>query len=239
MVKTILRDIPVGCHRLNGPVLALVAGLGMTAGNHGPANAHPHVFIEANLEIVRDSAGNATDIRHVWRFDEIFSSSLILDYDDNGSGALDPEELAIIARETKTSLAEYNFFTEIKQGEEIVEFEAPEPYLVDMDSGQLVMIMSLKLRQPAPMGKDGFKVAVSDPTYYVAVEMRGESPFEQNAVEVSGNGAGCTSKIIVPDFDALYAKDAKRLAELFDAGPDDEVEASDEYLTWVHFSCVN
>ncbi len=211
----------------------------MTAGVCGTANAHPHVFVEANLEVVRDSGGNATDIRHVWRFDEIFSSSLVLDFDDNGSGKLDPEELANIAKETRISLAEYNFFTEIKQGEEIVEFEAPDPYLVDLENGQLIMIMSLKLRKPAPMGKDGFKVAVSDPTYYVAVEMRGQAPFEQNAVQVSGNGEGCTSEIVVPDFDALYAKDAKRLAELFDAGPDDEVEASDEYLTWVHFSCAN
>ena len=239
MLRSILKEACYGYRTLKSPVFVMVTGLAMTAGMSGLANAHPHVFIEANLEIVRDAMGNATDIRHVWRFDEIFTSSLVLDFDDNGSGALDPEELANIAKETKISLAEYNFFTEIKQGEEIVEFEEPDPYLVDLDNGQLIMIMSLKLLKPAPMKKDGFKVAVSDPTYYVAVEMRGQAPFEQNAVQVSGNGEGCTSEIVVPDFDALYAKDAKRLAELFDAGPNDEVEASDEYLTWVHFSCAN
>ncbi len=198
----------------------------------GSANAHPHVFIEANLEVVRNPMGMVTDIRHVWRFDEFFTSSLVLDFDDNGNGKLDPEEIKKIEAETKKSLAEYNYYTEIRQGEEVVEFLAPEPYLLDIKDNQMVIIMSLALKEPTPMGKDGFKVAVSDETYYVAVEMSGEKP-----VTVSGNGKGCTSQIVVPDFDALYAKDAKKMAELFDAGPDDEVEASDEYLTWVNFKC--
>jgi ABC-type uncharacterized transport system substrate-binding protein len=201
------------------------------------AMAHPHVFIEANLEVVRDVNGNATDIRHVWRFDDLFTASLVLDFDENGSGVLEQEELDTIARDTKISIAEYNFFTEIRNGGEIVEFETPDPYFIDFDKDQLILVMSMKLVKPSPMKDEGFMVAVSDPTYYVAVALREESPFEESSVQVSGNGENCTSKIIVPDFDALYERDAERMAKLFDAGPDEEVEASDDYLTWVHFSC--
>ena len=79
--------------------------------------AHPHVFIEANLEVVRNDKGEATEIRHVWRFDELFSSSLFLDFDENGNGKLDENELQEIAGITKESIAKYNFYTEIRNGE--------------------------------------------------------------------------------------------------------------------------
>ena len=51
------------------------------------------------------------------------------------------------------------------------------------------------------------------------------------------DGAIPRFQIVVPDFDELYARDAKRLEELFAAGPDEKVEASEDYLTWVEFSC--
>ncbi|MCB1385193.1 MAG: DUF1007 family protein [Nitratireductor sp.] len=196
------------------------------------AFAHPHVWIEANLEIVRNEAGEATQIRHVWRFDELFSSSLILDFDENGNGELDRAELDTIGKETRQSLGEYNFYTEVRNGEAVVDFYEPDPYLVDWENGRLIMIMALELTAPQKIGPQGFKVAVSDPTYYVAVELTSEDP-----VKVSGKGADCTYDITVPDWDALYARDAQKLADLFSAGADEKVEASDDYLTWINFSC--
>ena len=214
------------------PILAagLAACLLLSSGL--PGAAHPHVWIEANLEIVRDANGQATEIRHVWRFDEIFSSSLLLDFDNNGNGKLDAEELEEIGKVTRESLGEYNFYTEVRSGSNIVDFYEPEPYIVDFDNGQLLMIMALELTKPQPMGAEGFKVAVSDPTYYVAVELA-----DPTAVTVSGNGEKCTSKIVVPDWDALYARDADRLADLFAAAPGEKVEGSEDYLTWVEFHC--
>lgn len=196
------------------------------------ASAHPHVFIEANVEIVRNAEGKATDIRHVWRFDEFFTASLVLDFDDNGNGILDQEDLQTIADETKASLADYNYYTEIRNGEEVVGFYAPDPYLVDYQDGQLIIILSLQLQNPTLVGPKGFKVAVSDPTYYVAVEL-----MDEKSITFVGNDLGCSSEIIRPDFDALYAEDAERIAKLLDAAPDEEVEASDDYLTWINLEC--
>lgn len=208
----------------------LATGIFLTSGL--PGLAHPHVWIEANLEIVRDGKGQATEIRHVWRFDEIFSSSLVLDFDDNGNGQLDEKELEEIGKVTRESLTEYNFYTEVRSGSNIVDFYEPEPYIIDYKNGQLLMIMALELTKPQPMGTEGFKVAVSDPTYYVAVDLP-----DPTAVIVSGNGKKCTSEIIVPDWDALYARDADRLADLFAAAPDEKVDGSEDYLTWVEFHC--
>jgi len=195
------------------------------------AFAHPHVFAEANLEIVRNDAGEATEIRHVWRFDELFSSSLFLDFDANGNGVFDIEELDDIANVTKTSLADFDYYTDVRNGDEFVDLLPPGTYFADYQDGQLLLVLSIALANPQSMQGD-FRISVSDPTYYVAMDFVGE-----DAITLSGGGEQCSHEIVRPDFDALYARDAEKLERLFAAGPDEEVEGSDDYLTWVMFKC--
>jgi ABC-type uncharacterized transport system substrate-binding protein len=209
-------------------VLALVASL---IAIPSQAAAHPHVFVEANLEVVRDDAGLITEVRHVWRFDEVFSSTVVLDFDENGDGVLDKGELDIVASETKQSLAEYNFFTEIRNAGDGVDVYEPEPYIVDYVDGQILMIIAMELVTPTAAGNE-FKISVSDPTYYVAVDLVGE-----NAVHMSGNSTDCEHEIERPDFDALLARDQQTLIGRFTQGEETFV-ATDEYLTWVHFRCA-
>lgn len=215
-------------HRFKTAVLAMPALLLSS----GFAIAHPHVFAEANLEIVRNAAGEATEIRHVWRFDELFSSSLFLDFDANGNGAFEIAELEDIANTTRTSLADYDYYTEVRTGEDPVDIDPPSVYFAEFQDGQLLLVLSMNIRVPQQMSGTNFKVSVSDPTYYVAIDFAGET-----AVTTSGDGGQCGHEIVRPDFDALYARDADKLEALYAAGPDEQVEASDDYLTWVNFTC--
>ena len=59
--------------------IALTSMLSLVSGTY--AFAHPHVFVDANIEIVRNDKGEFTELRHVWRFDELFSATIILDFD--------------------------------------------------------------------------------------------------------------------------------------------------------------
>ena len=59
--------------------------------------AHPHVFVEANIDIVRDADGNFTELRQVWRFDELFSTVLVLDFDRDGDQKLNQAEMKEVA----------------------------------------------------------------------------------------------------------------------------------------------
>jgi len=213
-------------------LVAVFCGLFLLLGEVQRANAHPHVFLEANLEIVRNEKGEVTDILHVWRFDEIFSSSMVLDFDENGNTILEIPELEMIANETRASLSQYSYFTHVKDGDKDIALKSPDPYLVDFQDGQLLLIMSIALETPHMLGPEGFKIAVSDDTYYVAVEIA-----DNDSIQISGKNTNCQWNIERPDFDALYARDAERLSDLFAAGPDEEVEGSDDYLTWVEFSC--
>lgn len=203
----------------------------IAAGSISGAQAHPHVFMDANLEVVRGADGTVQEIRHVWRFDEIFSASLLLDFDENGNGQLDEAELATIATETKQSLAEFNFFTEVRLGDKPVDLYEPEPYIADVSNGQLVIIMAMTLDEPVNPS-DGLRISVSDPTYYVAVDLP-----DEKAVHMSGNAKGCSWKIERPDYDALLARDQQSFLDSF-ANGEDVFEATDEYLTWVDFTCA-
>ena len=78
------------------------------------ALAHPHVFAEARLEVITSQNGQVEELRHVWRFDELFSSSVLLDFDANANLKLDPEEKRTIGNVVKESLAEFDYYTSLQ-----------------------------------------------------------------------------------------------------------------------------
>lgn len=196
------------------------------------ANAHPHVFIESNLEIFRDDNGKAAELRHVWRFDAVFSSSIVVDFDKNTNNALEVEELEAIATTIKTNLKEYDYFTAVKLGNEEVELDLPKLFFADYQDGQLILIVVMTLKTPIDIVGKQFSVSVSDPSYYVAVEFS-----DKNSIEVTGGGGKCKSSIEVPDFDTLYSQNPEVFENDFQGSDDSEIFNSDDYLTWVHFDC--
>lgn len=198
-----------------------------------PANAHPHVFIEANLELFRDKNGNAAELRNVWRFDAIFSSSIVVDFDKNANNALEIEELEAIAATIKTNLKEYDYFTEVKLGGEKVELNLPKHFFADYQDGQLILIVAMELKTPKNISGKRFSVSVSDPSYYVAVEFANKA-----SIEVTGDGGVCKSSVEVPDFDILYSQNPEVFKKDFQGSDDPAIFNSDDYLTWVHFECV-
>ena len=197
----------------------------------GAAAAHPHVFVESNLEIVRDSQGAVTELRHVWRFDDLFSSDVMLNYDANGDGKLDHDELDEVGKTVGSSIAEYDYYTEVRLGDENPDFNPPEAVMVDYVDNQVLVFFSLKMKQPVSLKGKPFKVSVSDPTFYVAMEIADEA-----AVQITGNGAGCKASISRPDFDKLYSQNSQTLTEQFFADPKN-ASLGDDWLTWVSVEC--
>ena len=49
-----------------------------------PASVHPHVFAEARLDVVVNPDGTVKSLRHLWRFDDLFSSTVLVEFDKNG-----------------------------------------------------------------------------------------------------------------------------------------------------------
>ncbi len=109
-----------------------------------PALAHPHIFAEARLEIVSDDSATVTELRNVWRFDDLFSASVLLDFDKNSNGTLDPDELAEVGQTVLDSLAEYNYYTTISDNGKQVKVAKPSEITADFKDNQLLLIFAPK-----------------------------------------------------------------------------------------------
>ena len=74
--------------------------------------AHPHVFVDNHMAFDFDAKGFA-GIQVAWVFDEMFSSGMLLDFDD-GDGFLSPKEISEIKAEAFDNLKEHGYFFRIQ-----------------------------------------------------------------------------------------------------------------------------
>lgn len=217
-------------HRVcRGAAALAVAGVCSLATER--AQAHPHVWVEANLEIMRGQDGKVESLRHVWRFDPLFSSTVLLDFDTNANGQLEPDELDEVSGVVTPSIEEQGWFTEVRLGSQTLEFNGPDKIMVDYVDGQVLMFFEASFDKPVEIGTGAFRVSVADPTYYVAMDIVSEA-----AVQVSGKGEECAVAITRPDYDALYAQSQATLTEQFFEDPE-SLDFGDEWFTWVDMTC--
>lgn len=157
---------------LAGSLAALfVLALGATA-----ASAHPHVFVDARVEVVFDKDGKVTALRHVWRFDDAFSAFAVQGLDTNGDGILSIEELQPLAKVNVDSLKDYDYFTKLKVAGKRIGFKIPTEYWLQMSDGYLTLFYTLPLMQPTAPDKTGVTVEVYDPSYFVDYELVEKDP---------------------------------------------------------------
>jgi ABC-type uncharacterized transport system substrate-binding protein len=174
-----------------------------------PAWVHPHVFAEANLEVKLDGSHNVTALRHVWRFDDLFSSTVLVEFDKNQDLKLDEAELAEVSNTIFQSLAEYNYFQLVEANGKDVEMEAPEQLVATLDDNQLIVFFESKPKAPFPLtGKVDF--GVYDPTFYTAIDFT-----EDTNMKVDDLPASCKRTVIRPDPDEAIAQNQSTLTDAF------------------------
>ena len=190
---------------LRGLFACLAIGLAAS-----PAAAHPHVFAEAKLEIVAADDGQISELRNVWRFDEVFSSSVVLDFDKNGNMALDPEELAEVGKTVRDSLADFNYYTSITDNGKEIAVAKPDVINVDYKDGQLLMFFAVKPGTPVNLkGKLAF--GIYDPTLYASIDFA-----RDDDMATMGTGfAACQRAVVRPDPDEVLKDNQANLTEAF------------------------
>lgn len=101
-----------GLSRLAVGALAIGA---WTLGLPAKAQAHPHVWVTSQSELVYGPDGKVTGMRHAWTFDEMFSTFALQGLETKTKGVYTREELAPLAETNVTSLKEFGFF-DVRQG---------------------------------------------------------------------------------------------------------------------------
>lgn len=176
----------------------------------GLALAHPHIFAQARLEVVADDKGQIGELRNVWRFDDVFSSSVVMDFDKNGNATLDPDELEEVGKTVRTSLGDYSYYTSLSTDGKPVKVDAPDVIHVDYQDGQLLMFFAVKPATPMPLkGKLAF--GVYDPTLYTAIDFSADDDMA-----TLGDGfKACKRAVVRPDPDEVLKQNQASLTEAF------------------------
>lgn len=163
----------------------------------GMAKAHPHVFADSKMEIVGTKDGKLAAVRNIWRFDELFSSSVVVDFDKNGNGTLDPPELEEVGKTVLGSIAEWEFYTFVTVKGRDIKLTPPHQIRGLFDHGQLTLFFEMKPAEPVDLTKQPVTFSVYDESYFVAFDFADENSYQLLDLPKS-----CRKSFTRPDPDA-------------------------------------
>lgn len=177
----------------------------------GDAAAHPHVFADARLELTIGKDGTVEKLAHVWRFDDVFSSTVLMEFDKNGDLKLDQKELDNLAKTINSSIAEFKYFQTVLADGKDIAMAPPKHLAADFINNQLIILFESKPSQPLKL-LPGHKVSfgVYDPTFYTAIDY-----VSDDEMRVTGLPKGCIAKVIRPDPDEAIAQNQGTLTDAF------------------------
>lgn len=174
-----------------------------------PALAHPHVFAEARLEVAVAADGTIEALKHVWRFDDLFSSTVLLEFDTNGDLELDHQELETVAAVVHESLAEFDYFQFVTVDGKDIEMAPPARFMALFEDRQLVLFFESRPSEPLKLdGKIDF--GIYDPTFFTAIDF-----YEDDAMVVANLPSGCEREVVRPDPDEALAQNQDTLTDAF------------------------
>lgn len=182
-----------------------------TSGMSLPAGAHPHVFADARLELTLAKDGTVEKLSHVWRFDDVFSSTVLMEFDKNGDLILDQSELDTLSQTINASLHGFNYFQTILDNGADVKMNDPHQLRADFIDNQLLIMFETKPAQHLNI-QSGHIISfgIYDPTFYTAIDF-----LKDDDLHVEGLPHNCKSKVVRPDPDEALAQNQASLTDAF------------------------
>ncbi len=186
--------------------LLLLAATALAASGTS-ASAHPHVFVVTKTTVVYGPDGSVTGLRHVWAFDDMYSTFATQGLEQKKKGEFSREELQPLAQVNVESLKEYDFFTYSKHDGKKTEFVEPKDYHLEFNAKDTVLTLHFLLPLKSPVKSKDFNVEVYDPSYFVDFKVA-----EKDAVALAGAPGGCSINVGKPQ--EMTKELAQRLAEI-------------------------
>jgi ABC-type uncharacterized transport system substrate-binding protein len=156
-----------------------------------PAAAHPHVFIESKMAFVFD-AGKVTALRLTWAFDDVFSDSLLMQFDADGDGTFDDLESKAVGEGVLPNLKMFHYFTYVFIDGKQLDPIDPADFVASADDKRIVTFqMKVPLPQPVDPRAVALAAEIYDSEYYVQVDLAQQNPVTlENA-----DGAPCSGAL--------------------------------------------
>jgi ABC-type uncharacterized transport system substrate-binding protein len=164
-----------------GLLVALCASLALSGAQ---ANAHPHVWVKVNSELVYAPDGTVTGVRHVWTFDDMFSTYAVQGIEAKQKGVFTREQLAPVAEENVSSMKELEYLTFAKADGKKTKFRDPVDYWLEFKDEMLTLHFFLPLEAPAKAAN--LNLEVFDPEFFIDFELA-----ESDPVKLAGAPSAC------------------------------------------------
>jgi ABC-type uncharacterized transport system substrate-binding protein len=120
-------------------------------------------------------------------FDEMYSSTVILDFDRNGNGRFDPAEVAALQKDIFIPLREFDFFTHIKIDGKVFKVAYVTGFVPEIRDSTVTCRFFVPCHVPAGGSFREVKLSLYDQSYYHSVSLeRNPVTYEnQRSYEVS------------------------------------------------------
>jgi ABC-type uncharacterized transport system substrate-binding protein len=155
---------------------ALLCSIVWLLGMVAAAQAHPHVWVTMNSELVYAPDGSVTGVRHAWAFDDMFSAFATQGIETKQKGVFTREELAPLAQVNVDSLKDFDYFTYARANGKKSEFNGPTDYWLEYKKDVLILHFTLPFKSPVKAQR--LEVDVYDPTYFVDFSMAEKDPVK-------------------------------------------------------------
>lgn len=182
----------MSARRLTAAAAALALAL---AGTAPPARAHPHGWIDVEVELRFDGEGQLTGLYQTWLFDEAYTAFVTEGGDLDGDGAPDQEGLEALLHENIGNLAEFDYFTVVERDGRPLGLGTATELSTRMEGARLQIAFLVPLAEPVPARGTPLSYAIYDPTYFI--EMRhaeSEAP-----IRLAGAPEGCRFRLQPPN----------------------------------------
>ncbi len=149
--------------------------------------AHPHIFIDNTVTFVFDKKGLA-GIKVQWVFDEMYSSMMVQDFDQNRDTEFDSSEVETIKREAFSNLKEYNYFTYVTIDTEKFEVKYVKDFSASLNEDKVVFSFLIPCHVTAAPSYKEMNISIYDVTYYTDISLPNKnSVFFENASHIDFN----------------------------------------------------
>lgn len=149
------------------------------------AFSHPHVFIDNAFTFIFDD-NSLAGIRVKWIFDEMFSASVIMDFDINRNNIFEENEIKAVEQGAFSNLKNYNYYLYITIDNIQSTIPAIQDFTAEIENNRIVYYFFIPLNIKADIKERKLQAGSYDNSYFCyvynsetePVKVENSSPFE-------------------------------------------------------------